>query len=122
MADLLRNTADAGGRAVLRDERRAGSSARRSTSALEDVNTRAVTFGSASVSTLQASASQNVLVPRFSPSKGAAWDGHLFAFDLCSEFTGGCTRPAERRERSGERRLRLRRQVHERLPARKGSR
>ncbi len=59
--------------------------------ALDDVSTRSVSFGSASLSTLQAAASQGVLVPRFEPSKKAHWNGHLYAFDLWSEFTGGCT-------------------------------
>lgn len=60
---------------------------------LEEVNTRSVSFGSASLSTLQAAASQSVLVPRFEPSQKALWNGHLYAFDLWSEFTGGCTVP-----------------------------
>jgi type IV pilus assembly protein PilY1 len=61
--------------------------------ALDDVTTRALAFGTASLSTLQAAASQSVLVPRFTPSRKAHWHGHLYAFDLWSEFTGGCTVP-----------------------------
>ncbi|HSN90531.1 MAG TPA: hypothetical protein VLS93_04825, partial [Anaeromyxobacteraceae bacterium] len=59
----------------------------------DDVTTRALAFGTASLSTLQAAASQSVLVPRFVPSKKAHWNGHLYAFDLWSEFTGRCTIP-----------------------------
>ena len=29
-----------------------------------------------------------MLVPRFEPSRSAHWNGHLYAFDLYSEFTG----------------------------------
>jgi type IV pilus assembly protein PilY1 len=56
----------------------------------EDVNTRSTSFGAASVSTLQTASSQGVLIPRFEPSRNAHWDGHLYAFDLYSEFVGGC--------------------------------
>ena len=93
MADLLRDTADAGGGKFFsttggRDLRNAIDQA------LQDVNTRSIGFGAPSLSTLQASASQGVLVPRFVPSRKALWNGHLYAFDLWSEFTGGCTIPA----------------------------
>jgi type IV pilus assembly protein PilY1 len=57
---------------------------------LEDVNTRSTSFGAASLSTLQIASSQGVLIPRFEPSRSAHWDGHLYAFDLYSEFAGGC--------------------------------
>jgi type IV pilus assembly protein PilY1 len=89
---ILQNTADAGGGKYY--DANGGSDLRRAIDkALEAVNSRSVAFGAASMSTLQASASQGVLVPRFTPSKSAVWDGHLFAFDLWSEFTGGCTVP-----------------------------
>ncbi len=61
---------------------------------LTDVNTRSTSFGAASLSTLQAAASQGVLIPRFEPSRTAHWDGHLYSFRLFSEFTGGCSIPA----------------------------
>ena len=92
---------------------------------MEDVNTRSTSFGAASLSTLQASASQGVLVPRFEPSRSAHWNGHLYAFDLYSEFTGdapACHIPTSGRERPGERRLRLRRALHERVPEGRGRR
>lgn len=54
---------------------------------LEDVNTRSTSFGAASFSTLQVASTQGVLVPRFEPARSAHWDGHLYAFDLYSEFT-----------------------------------
>ena len=61
---------------------------------LEDVNTRSTSFGAASLSTLQVATTQGVLVPRFEPARSAHWDGHLFAFDLFSEFTSGACKPA----------------------------
>ncbi len=64
---------------------------------IEDVTTRSTSFGAASLSTLQASATQGVLVPRFEPNRTAHWNGHLYAFDLYSEFTGNspaCVIPA----------------------------
>jgi type IV pilus assembly protein PilY1 len=57
---------------------------------LEDVNTRSTSFGAASLSTLQITSSQGVLIPRFEPSRNANWTGHLYAFDLYSEFVAGC--------------------------------
>jgi type IV pilus assembly protein PilY1 len=56
---------------------------------LEDINTRSTSFGSASLSTLQVTTTQGVLIPRFEPARTAHWDGHLYAFDLYSEFTSG---------------------------------
>jgi type IV pilus assembly protein PilY1 len=56
---------------------------------LDDINTRSTSFGSASLSTLQVTTTQGVLIPRFEPARTAHWDGHLYAFDLYSEFTSG---------------------------------
>jgi type IV pilus assembly protein PilY1 len=56
----------------------------------QDVNTRSTSFGSASVATLQATASIGTLVPRFDPNKTAAWSGHLYNFRMFSEFSAGC--------------------------------
>jgi type IV pilus assembly protein PilY1 len=61
--------------------------------AIDEVSSRSISFASASLSTLQASASQSVLVPRFIPEQKAHWNGHLYSFDLWSEFTGGCSVP-----------------------------
>jgi type IV pilus assembly protein PilY1 len=55
----------------------------------DDINTRSTSFGSASLSTLQVTTTQGVLIPRFEPARTAHWDGHLYAFDLYSEFTSG---------------------------------
>ncbi len=57
---------------------------------LDDVNTRSTSFGAASLSTLQIASTQGVLIPRFEPSRAADWNGHLYSFDLYSEFAGGC--------------------------------
>ena len=59
-------------------------------SVYEDVNQRATSFGSASVATLQATASIGTLVPRFDPNKSALWSGHLYDFRIFSEFSAGC--------------------------------
>jgi type IV pilus assembly protein PilY1 len=56
----------------------------------EDVNQRATSFGSASVASLQTTASIGTIVPRFEPSKAALWSGHLYDFRLFSEFSAGC--------------------------------
>jgi type IV pilus assembly protein PilY1 len=58
---------------------------------LEDVNTRSTSFGAAALSPLQAAASQGVLIPRFEPSRSAHWNGHLFQYNLYSEFASGDT-------------------------------
>lgn len=55
------------------------------------INTRATSFSVASVNALQATAGQSVIVPRFNPSKAAFWNGHLYRFELFSEFAAGCT-------------------------------
>jgi type IV pilus assembly protein PilY1 len=61
------------------------------------VATRATTFSVASISTLQSTVGSAVIVPRFSPVLNPAanmplfYPGHLFRFDLYSEFTRGCT-------------------------------
>ncbi|HEX8913677.1 MAG TPA: PilC/PilY family type IV pilus protein [Humisphaera sp.] len=56
----------------------------------DDVNTRSTSFGAASLSTLQIASTQGVLIPRFEPSRSAHWHGHLYSFDLYSEFASGC--------------------------------
>jgi type IV pilus assembly protein PilY1 len=58
---------------------------------LTAINTRATSFSVASVNALQATAGQSVIVPRFNPSKAAFWNGHLYRFELFSEFAAGCT-------------------------------
>lgn len=55
------------------------------------INTRATSFSVASVNALQATAGQSVIVPRFNPAKAAFWNGHLYRFELFSEFAAGCT-------------------------------
>lgn len=55
-------------------------------SILLTIDTRATSFSVASVNALQATAGQSVIVPRFNPSKAAFWNGHLYRFELFSEF------------------------------------
>jgi len=56
----------------------------------EVINTRATSFSVATLSTLQSQAGHSVIVPRFDPAKGPFWDGHLFRFELYSEFVNLC--------------------------------
>jgi len=58
---------------------------------IEEINGRSTSFSVASVSTLQTMSGSAVHVPRFSPAKTAIWPGHLFRYDLYSEFVQGCT-------------------------------
>ncbi len=55
------------------------------------INTRATSFSVATLSTLQSQAGHSTIVPRFSPAKGPFWPGHLFRFELYSEFVNDCT-------------------------------
>jgi type IV pilus assembly protein PilY1 len=94
-SEILRHTAQAGGGLFnggsgtdVTDARSLKDAIMR---ALEDVNSRSTSFGAASLSTLQIASSQGVLIPRFEPSRNAHWDGHLYSFDLYSEFAGGCS-------------------------------
>jgi type IV pilus assembly protein PilY1 len=57
---------------------------------LLNIDTRATSFSVASVNALQATAGQSVIVPRFNPAKSAFWNGHLYRFELYSEFAAGC--------------------------------
>jgi type IV pilus assembly protein PilY1 len=60
-------------------------------SILEQINSRSTSFSVATVSTLQTTEGSEVLVPRFSPAKTAHWPGHLYRYQLYSEFVQGCT-------------------------------
>jgi type IV pilus assembly protein PilY1 len=60
-------------------------------SILEQINGRSTSFSVATVSTLQTTEGSEVLVPRFSPAKSAHWPGHLYRYQLYSEFVRGCT-------------------------------
>lgn len=68
------------------DEVRAGL-----TQILETINTRSTSFSVATLSTLQSQAGHSVIVPRFDPAKAPFWSGHLFRFELYSEFVNNCT-------------------------------
>jgi type IV pilus assembly protein PilY1 len=57
---------------------------------IQSIDTRATSFSVASVNALQATAGQSVIVPRFNPAKAAFWNGHLYRFELYSEFAAGC--------------------------------
>ena len=58
---------------------------------LQEISTRSTSFSVATISTLQTTAGRAVIVPRFDPAKSAHWKGHLFRFDLYSEFVNDCT-------------------------------
>jgi type IV pilus assembly protein PilY1 len=55
------------------------------------INTRSTSFSVATVSTLQSQAGHSAIVPRFDPAKSTFWKGHLFRFEIYSEFVNGCT-------------------------------
>ncbi|HET9551913.1 MAG TPA: pilus assembly protein PilY [Anaeromyxobacteraceae bacterium] len=61
------------------------------TEMLQTINTRSTSFSVATLSTLQSEAGHSVIVPRFDPAKSAFWRGHLYRFELYSEFINGCT-------------------------------
>ena len=86
---VLRNTAKAGGGIFVGAENPA-----KLKEGLNDVlraiSTRATSFSVASVSTLQSTSGRAVIVPRFQPSKDALWEGHLYRYDLYSEFVNRC--------------------------------
>jgi type IV pilus assembly protein PilY1 len=58
---------------------------------LQEISNRSTSFSVATISTLQTTSGRAVIVPRFDPSKSAHWKGHLFRFDLYSEFVNKCT-------------------------------
>jgi type IV pilus assembly protein PilY1 len=56
-----------------------------------EINERSTSFSVATVSTLQTTTGHAVIVPRFDPSREAHWAGHLFRYELYSEFVNACT-------------------------------
>jgi type IV pilus assembly protein PilY1 len=57
----------------------------------QTINERSTSFSVATVSTLQTSSANTVIVPRFDPSREPNWAGHLYRFELYSEFVHDCT-------------------------------
>ncbi len=57
---------------------------------LQEISNRSTSFSVATISTLQTTSGRAVIVPRFDPNKTAHWRGHLFRFDLYSEFVNSC--------------------------------
>ena len=55
----------------------------------KDVADRALSFTSADLSTVQASSSQGVLVPKLIPQRDGPWKGRLYRFRFLSEFSLG---------------------------------
>jgi type IV pilus assembly protein PilY1 len=58
---------------------------------MQEISNRSTSFSVATVSTLQTTSGRAVIVPRFDPNKTAHWRGHLYRFDLYSEFVNACT-------------------------------
>jgi type IV pilus assembly protein PilY1 len=58
---------------------------------IQEISNRSTSFSVATISTLQSTQGNSVLVPRFDPSNDAHWKGHLYRYDLYSEFVQGCT-------------------------------
>ncbi|ABS24885.1 hypothetical protein [Anaeromyxobacter sp. Fw109-5] len=65
--------------------------------ALVAINQRSTSFSVATVSTLQTTSGQSVIVPRFEPASPAErmWKGHLFRYELYSEFINECKETAD---------------------------
>lgn len=61
------------------------------TSVFEEINNRSTSFSVATVSALQTTSGHSVVVPRFDPAKAAAWKGHLYRYELWSEFVQECS-------------------------------
>ncbi len=59
-------------------------------SVLEEISGRSTSFSVATVSTLQTTSGHSVIVPRFDPEKSPFWKGHLYSYDLYSEFVNAC--------------------------------
>ncbi len=59
-------------------------------SVLEEISERSTSFSVATVSTLQTTTGHTVIVPRFDPEKSPFWKGHLYSYDLYSEFVNAC--------------------------------
>ncbi len=57
---------------------------------LKEIDGRSTSFSVATVSTLQTSTGHSVIVPRFDPSKTPFWKGHLYRYELYSEFVNEC--------------------------------
>lgn len=55
-----------------------------------EINDRSTSFSVATVSTLQTSSGHSVIVPRFDPEQAPFWKGHLFRYELYSEFVNEC--------------------------------
>jgi type IV pilus assembly protein PilY1 len=72
-------------------------------SIIRAVQTRATSFSSTAVSSLQVNASSGTLVPRFKPSKSTTspWQGFLYRFSLAPEVLLGC-KPAPHPDRTGD--------------------
>ncbi len=86
---MLRNTAEAGGGMFVEAEDPA-TLKDGINYILREISNRSTSFSVATVSTLQTTSGRAVIVPRFDPNKTAHWDGHLFRFDLYSEFVNAC--------------------------------
>jgi type IV pilus assembly protein PilY1 len=89
-ATVLKNAADAGGGMYVAAED-ASTLKEKLQTILQEISTRSTSFSVATLSTLQTTSGRAVIVPRFDPNKTAHWKGHLFRFDLYSEFVNTCT-------------------------------
>ena len=87
---ILSNAAKAGG-GIHVSAGDAGEVRQALNSILGIINTRSTSFSVATVSTLQSQAGHSAIVPRFDPARSGFWKGHLFRYELYSEFVNGCT-------------------------------
>jgi type IV pilus assembly protein PilY1 len=86
---VLRNTAEAGGGIFVGAEDPAALKDGINY-VIQEISNRSTSFSVATVSTLQTTSGRAVIVPRFDPNKTAHWQGHLYRFDLYSEFVNAC--------------------------------
>jgi type IV pilus assembly protein PilY1 len=61
----------------------------------DEISSRSTSFSVATVSTLQTSSGHSVIVPRFDPEQASSWKGHLYRYELYSEFVNTCTGEAD---------------------------
>ncbi len=59
--------------------------------AFTEINERSTSFSVATVSTLQTTTGHSVIIPRFDPAREPHWPGHLYRYELYSEFVNPCT-------------------------------
>jgi type IV pilus assembly protein PilY1 len=86
---ILRNAANEGGGLFVEAENPSVLKQGLST-IFEHINGKSTSFSVATVSTLQTSSGHAVILPRFEPKDAPFWEGHLYRYELYSEFVNEC--------------------------------